>query len=364
MKLKKLIEYLEGIAPTSMQESYDNSGLIVGDVNQEISGVLIALDCLESIVDEAINKKCNVVLTHHPIVFRGLKSLTGKNYVEHTVLKAIKNDIALYAIHTNLDNYRFGVNHKIGEKLKLKNIQILSPKEQVLQKLVFFVPKSHASSTKKAVFDAGAGHIGNYDNCSFNTEGTGTFRALDGAHPFVGKTGEIHEEDEIKIEVIVHSHKIQQVLTALKTNHPYEEVAYDLYPLLNVNEYEGSGMVGELENVVDELTFLKQVKSTFHCGTIRHTKLLNKKIKKVAFCGGSGFFLLNYAKHSNADIYITSDVKYHEFFDAENDILLADIGHFESEQFTIDLLKELLIKKFTTFAVHLTEINTNPINYL
>lgn len=364
MELQKLIDYLENIVPKSMQESYDNCGLIVGNVKQEISGVLIALDCLESVIDEAIEKKCNVVLTHHPIVFKGLKSLTGKNYVERTILKAIKNDIALYAIHTNIDNYIFGVNHKIGEKLGLENLKILAPKENNLQKLSFFVPENHAEFVLKSLCESGAGQIGNYDNCSFKSWGEGTFRALKGAQPFVGKQGEIHKEKEVKVEVLVTKHNAQKMVAKLVEIHPYEEVAFDLYALENLNLYEGSGMIGDLRTELDEMTFLKQVKSTFKCGTIRHTLLTGKKIKKVAFCGGSGFFLLQHAKKAKADIYITSDIKYHEFFDAENQILLADIGHFESEQFTIDLLNELLIKKFTTFAVHLTEINTNPIKYL
>jgi len=364
MKLKELVGFLENMVPLSMQESYDNCGLIVGDKNQEITGVLVALDCIESIVDEAIQKKCNVIVAHHPIVFKGLKSLVGKNYIERTVLKSIKNDIAIYAIHTNLDNYRWGVNFEIGNRIGLKNLQILAPKDHVLQKLAFFVPNDQLSEVRNALFELGAGGIGNYDQCSFNSEGEGTFRALKGANPFVGKQGELHREKETRVEIIVSSHQINVVVNKLCEVHPYEEVAYDIYPLANVNFHEGAGMVGELPEAMDEKAFLEKIKTTFKCGVIRHTALRNKKIQKVAFCGGSGIFLLPFAKRAKADIYITADVKYHEFFDAENDILLADIGHYESEQFTIDLLCDILIKKFTTFAVHLTKMNTNPINYL
>ena len=363
MTIGDLTKYLETLAPRSWQESYDNSGLIVGDPSDELKGVLVSLDCLESIVDEAISKGANMVVSHHPIVFKGIKQLNGKNYVERTVLKAIRNNIALYAIHTNFDNYFHGVNEEIGERLGLEKLRILAPKTELLNKLVFFVPTYAAESVSQAIFNAGAGKIGNYDECGFSIEGSGSFRPLEGADPAEGEIGIRHQLEEIRMEVVVPSDRAVTVIGVMKNAHPYEEVAYDLYPLMNENQRVGAGMIGELSESMNEKEFLQMVKKTFGCGVIRHTRLLGKGVKKVAFCGGAGSFLLKDAIQAGADMYLTGDMKYHEFFDAENKIVLADIGHFESEQFTSDRLAALLKKKFTTFAVHLTEVQTNPINY-
>lgn len=363
MQIKEIITYLEQLAPLSSQESYDNSGLIVGDAQAELTNALISLDCTEDIVDEAIQRGCNLIISHHPIVFKGLKKITGKNYVERTVIKAIRNDIAIYAIHTNLDNYRFGVNQKIGEKLGIKNPSILVPVGEGLVKLAVYCPVDYSEKVKNALFNAGAGHVGNYDECSFGSEGIGSFRGNDGSQPFVGKKGERHLEKEEKIEVLISKHLLQKAIQSMMIAHPYEEVAYDCHPLLNSNKYEGAGMIGELDEEMDEQRFLQTLKSRFNCGIIRHTPLQNKPIKKVAWCGGAGSFLVGHAKAMGADIYITGDMKYHEFFDAENQLIIADIGHFESEQFTIELLDEYLRKKFATFAPCLTEINTNPVKY-
>lgn len=364
MKLKEITNYLESLAPLSSQESYDNSGLIVGDVNSEISKTLICLDSTETIVDEAIEAGCNLIIAHHPIVFKGLKSLTGKNYVERVVLKCIKHDIALYAIHTNLDNYRFGVNYEIGSRLGLENLRVLSPKADVLNKLVVFVPVEKREELVYALFITGAGKIGNYKECSYFSEGIGTFTPLDNANPAIGKRGVAESVKEDKLEVLVDNHNLLRVVAALKATHPYEEPAYDIVSLRNANDYEGAGMIGELSKSMNSLDFLKFVKKQFNCGTIRHTNIVKKEIKTVAFCGGSGSFLLKDAMRQKADIYITGDFKYHEFFDAEDQIVIADIGHFESEQFTINLLGDVLTKKFPNFALRLTTNNTNPINYL
>lgn len=364
MKIKEITSFLESLAPIPTQEDYDNSGLIVGNHDDEVRGVLISLDCTEDIVDEAIRKNCNMIVSHHPIVFKGLKKLNGKNYVERTVLKAIKHDIALYAIHTNLDNYRFGVNHEIAQRLGLINTRILAPSKNKLIKLSTFVPVEHIENVRTALFSAGAGHIGDYDQCSFSQEGTGTFRPQDNTNPFVGTKNELHKEKEVKLEVILPEYSSGKVLAALHTAHPYEEVAYDLIPLLNENKYMGAGMVGELETPVNTLDYLKQIKADFNCGVIRHTEILKDKVQRIAFCGGSGSFLLPHAVRAGADLFITGDYKYHDFFDSENQIVIADIGHYESEQFTIDLIGDAMKKKFVTFAVHLTELNTNPVNYL
>ena len=361
--VKDVTDYLESIAPLELQESYDNSGLIVGDEYMEVKSILICLDCTEDIIDEAIKQNCNVVVAHHPIVFSGLKKLNGKNYVERTVIKAIKNNIAIYAVHTNLDNIQQGVNAKICERLGIKKFNILSPKNNLLKKLVTFCPVDHSEQVRTALFSAGSGNIGRYDECSFNIEGTGTFRAGEGTDPFVGEKGKQHREKEVRIETIFESHRESKIIHALLTSHPYEEVAYDIYPLNNLHRETGSGMIGELESSMEEQDFLAYLKSTMQTGCVRHTKLFGRKISRVAVCGGSGSFLLNDAIRQGAQVFVTSDFKYHQFFDADGKILIADIGHFESEQFTKDLLHDLLVKKFSTFAVRLSGVGTNPVYY-
>lgn len=364
MKLNELTGFLESIAPLAYQEDYDNSGLLVGHPDQEISSAIISLDCTEAVLDEAIRKGCNLIISHHPIVFEGLKKFNGKNYVERVVMKAIKHDIALYAIHTNYDHVLDGVNKALCQKLGLQNLQILAPKLGILKKVVTYAPLDKAEQVRAALFTAGAGNIGKYSECSFNLEGEGTFKAGSGAKPFVGKVGERHRESETRIEVIFPAYAESEVLKALFEAHPYEEVAYDLYALSNTYQDVGWGMLGELPQEQDELEFLKMVKSQLACAVIRHTDLLGKKVKKVAVCGGSGSFLLANALQAGADFFITADYKYHEFFDAEGRIVIADVGHYESEQFTQSLLFESISKKFPNFALHLTEQNTNPIKYL
>lgn len=364
MKIKDITRFLESLAPIATQESYDNSGLLVGSHEDVVSKALIALDCTEAIVDEAIANQCDIIIAHHPIVFGGLKKLNGKNYVERVVMKAIKHDIALYAIHTNLDNYKNGVNKEICNRLGLTNTRVLAPKSNELLKLVFFVPEEHQSKVLQALFDAGAGNIGNYSECAFASGGTGSFKPNDAANPTVGTNNQLETVQENRVEVVLPKSHRGKVLQALHKVHPYEEVAHELYVILNENQDLGAGMIGQLTAPVDGRKFLETIKSTFECGVVRHTKLLNKPIQTVAVCGGSGSFLLKKAIASGADLYVTADMKYHEFFDAEEQIVVADIGHYESEQFTSSLLADLLKKKFPKFALRLTGINTNPINYI
>lgn len=364
MKLRELTSFLETIAPLAYQEDYDNSGLIVGHSDKEISAALISLDCTEAVVDEAIENGFNLIISHHPIVFKGLKKLNGKNYVERVVMKAIKHDIALYAIHTNFDNVLDGVNKKICDKLGLTGCTILKAKEDALKKLVTFCPDADAEKVRKAIFEAGAGWIGNYSECSYNTEGVGTFKAGVGTNPHVGDIGKRHHESEIRIETIYPANIERKLLAALVEAHPYEEVSFDLYPVSNPYPQVGSGMIGNLKNDQDEMSFLNFVKEKLDAKVIRHTGILGKKIRRVAVCGGAGSFLLPNAIRAGADIFITSDFKYHEFFDAEEKLIIADVGHFESEQFTQELLLELITEKFHNFALRLTVQNTNPINYL
>ncbi|MDQ3047255.1 MAG: Nif3-like dinuclear metal center hexameric protein [Bacteroidota bacterium] len=364
MKVKDITAFLESIAPLAYQESYDNSGLICGQPDMETTGAMLCLDSTEAVIDEAIERGCNLVIAHHPIVFSGIKKLNGKNYVERVIIKAIQNNIAIYACHTNLDNVHNGVNARIAEKLGLINCSVLVPHKNILKRLITFGPVEHTSAIRKALFDAGAGEIGNYTECSFNSEGLGTFKAGEGANPFVGKVGDQHHEKETKIETIYPAHLESRIIAALIAAHPYEEVAYDLIPLANSHHLVGSGMIGELKEARPEMEFLKELKVRMNTEMIRYTGLRNKMVKTVAVCGGSGSFLLPAAVGQNADIFVTGDFKYHQFFDADGKIVIADIGHFESEQFTIDLFYEILKKKFSTFALHLTKINTNPIKYL
>jgi dinuclear metal center YbgI/SA1388 family protein len=363
MQIAEIIRFLEQAAPLSLQESYDNAGLITGSPEWKCTGVLVSLDATEEVILEAKSKGCNLVVAHHPIVFGGLKKINGKNYVEKAVIASIKNDVAVYAIHTNLDNIINGVSAKMAEKLGLINTHILQTKRNLLKKLYTFVPVAQAEQVRSAIFKAGGGTIGLYDECSFNVTGTGTFRASEGTNPFVGEIGKRHEEEEIKLEVIFPAWLEKQVITAMIKAHPYEEVAYDIVALDNQFSSVGSGMMGELKEPMPATDFLQLVKNQFHLSVIRHTPLSEKPIRKVAVCGGAGSFLTKTAMAAGADIYITGDVKYHEFFDAENGMILADIGHWESEQFTIELLADWLSGKFLNFAVLKTGVKTNPVAY-
>ncbi len=362
--VKEIIQYLEKSFPLSLQESYDNSGLICGRMDQEVQGVLLCLDSLEATVDEAIAKNCQLIIAHHPIIFKGLKKITGNSYVERVIERCIRHGISLYAIHTNLDNHINGVNGEIANRIGLKNRRILRPMTNQLYKLVVFVPKNSLSKLDSALFQIGVGSIGNYSECHFRTEGIGTFMPNELANPSIGTKNIREEVAEFRVEYLVPKPLIGIALRTLFEAHPYEEVSHEIYPIENQDQRLGAGMIGELPLEMDALSFLKSLKTTFNCQVIRHTEVLSKPIKTVALCGGSGSFLLTDAIRSKADIFITGDFKYHEFFDAESHLIIADIGHFESEQFTPQLLAEKLKEKFTKFAVHLTDLNTNPINYL
>ena len=357
MKLKTITNYLESIAPSGYQESYDNSGLIVGNPNTKVTGAVICLDSTEDVIDEAISKGCNLVIAHHPIVFKGLKRFNGRNYVERTVIKAIKNDVAIYAIHTNLDNvYRKGVNTKIAEMLGLKKTQILAPKSGLL-KLHTFLPTDKSELIRKEFFKAGAGKVGKNKQMSYASLGVGTLNNFGGG--------------KVKLEVIFDPIYKRQILKVLEENLSPSEIVYDIVKVENSNDHVGSGMIGELPRAIDSMNFLRKLKATMKVGCVKYTNLTTDTIKKVAVCGGSGGFLLRKAIAAGADIFITADYKYHEFFDADGNIIIADIGHYESEQYTIELLYDILSNKFPNFApaleesrLFLTEINTNPVNYL
>jgi len=363
MTVQDVINILNEYAPLQYAEGFDNTGLLVGDANDTVSGVLVTLDTLEAVVDEAIENNCNLIISFHPIIFSGLKKLTGKTYVERTVQKAIKNDISIFAIHTALDNSWNGVNDKICEVLGLKNRNILLPKTQLIQKLTTFVPSGKAEMVRNALFEAGAGNIGNYSHCSFNIEGKGSFKGEDGSNPKIGTTGELRLEAETQLGITFPKHLHAKVLKTLFNVHPYEEVAYEITTLENTNQHLGMGMIGELAKAVSEKEFLEKLKTTFKTGCVKHSVLLNKTIKKVAVLGGSGSFAINAAKAKGADAFVSADFKYHDFFQAENKILVCDVGHYESEQYTKELLVAILTKKITNFAIVLSQTNTNPISY-
>lgn len=355
---------LDNLAPPSYQESYDNAGLITGNPAVECTGVICTLDATEAVILEAKQKGCNLVVAHHPIIFTGLKKITGKNYVERAIITAIKNDIAIYAIHTNLDNLLSGVNGKMADQLNLSNRKVLLHKQNNLMKLVVFVPVNEAEKVREAIFKAGGGNIGKYSECSFNIRGKSTFTPGQDTNPHTGQPGKREETDEEKIEIIFPAYLKEKLITAMTDSHPYEEVAYDIIALNNYFQEVGSGLIGELDQPIEAIAFLQSIKQLFGLQVVRHTPLVKREVKKVALCGGAGSFLIKSAVAAGADIYITGDVKYHEFFDAEDQMIIADIGHWESEQFTIDLLHDVLRSNFTTFAVLKSEVRTNPVHYL
>ena len=364
LSVKDICTCIEEFAPLSFQESWDNCGLLVGNPDQTVEKVLLTVDVSEAVVAEAVDVQAQMIVSHHPLILSGIKQLTGSNDAQRAIALAIKRDVAIYAAHTNMDSAPGGVSYRMAAKLGLTDLQVLSPQGAGWQKLVAYIPFSHFEQVRQAVFDAGAGHIGNYDSCSYSVEGKGTFRALDGAQPFVGQHGTLHTEPEIRFETVFPSHLNRQIVAALMGSHPYEEPAFDIYALQNANTRAGMGVVGLLPEPVSELHFLNGLKETFHAPVIRHTHLRNKEIQRVALCGGSGSSLLANVIRSKANVFVTADFKYHQFADAEQDILVADIGHFESEQFTKEIFHEILVKKIPNFAVHFSKIKTNPINYL
>ncbi len=363
MFIADVIKELENFAPASTAEDFDNVGLLVGDPSEKITGVLITLDTLEEVVDEAIEKKCNLIVSFHPIIFSGLKKITGRNYVERAVIKAIKNNIAIYAIHTALDNHKLGVNKMICDKLGLQNTRILIPQKKTIKKLTTYVPVKDAEVVRNSLFAAGAGGIGNYDNCSFNLQGRGSFKANQDANPSIGKIGEVHFEEETQINVVFPRYLENKILQALFSTHPYEEVAYEIVTLDNEYQDKGMGMIGELPVECSEKEFLSMLKETFHTGCIRHSELCGKTVKKVAVLGGSGSFAIENAKRAGANFFVTADLKYHDFYKAEQKLVLADVGHYESEQFTKELIHSFLSKKISNFALILANTKTNPIKY-
>lgn len=364
MKIGDIIQAIERVAPLALQENYDNAGWQVGNKHTEATGALLCIDVTEEVVDEAVTLGANLIISHHPLLFKGIKSFTGKNYIERAIIKAIQHDIAIYASHTNLDNAWNGVNFKMAEKLGLTNLSILMPQDGKLLKLVTYVPVSHADIVRTTLFSVGCGCIGDYDLCSYNTTGFGTFRAGEDSHPYRGVIGRMHQEEEIRVETVLPEYLKPTVIQALLKVHPYEEPAFDFVRIENQWIKAGSGVVGELLCPMDEMDFLQRTKTVFHTGCIKHSNLRNRRIRRVALCGGAGAFLIPQAIASDADAFITGEIKYHDYFGYDEHILLAEVGHYETEQYTKDIFCDIITKKFPTFAVHYTKVETNPINYL
>ena len=364
MRIREVLQVIEALAPLPLQENYDNSGIQVGDHNREATGAILCIDITEDVIDEAISLKCNLIISHHPIAFKSFKSLTGKNYVERCIIKAIKNDITLYSAHTNLDNASGGVNFKLATMLGLENVNILTPKKDALLKFITTVPHDHAESVRNAIFNAGAGHIGNYDSCSYNLDGEGTFRAGAAATPHVGEIDKLHFEPEVRIETVVPIIKKNEVIRALIAVHPYEEPVYDLYPIINKWTQAGSGITGVLSEPMPEQEFLYILKDIFKLHHVSHSRLRGKDIREVAVCGGSGAFLIDDAINYGADILVTGEAKYNDFYDVEDKLLLASIGHYESEICTKELFHDVISRKYPNFVMHLSAFDANPVNYL
>ena len=351
-------------APLPLQDGFDNAGLQVGLTDAEVTGVLLCLDVTEAVVDEAVALGCNLIVSHHPLIFSPLKRVTGATYVERCVIKALANGLAVYSAHTNLDNAPGGVNYRIAAKLGLQNVRILVPKEGALLKLSVYVPVAHADAVRSALFAAGCGNIGNYGSCSYNAVGYGTFEAGEGANPFCGSVGSLHKEEEVRIDTIMPAYIKGRVVKALMAAHPYEEPAFDIYPLQNSWNSVGAGIIGELPVAVGETAFLQQVKDTFAVGSVRHTGLLGKAVKRVALCGGAGGSFAGAAVAAGADVYITGEARYHDLFNYDGTMVVAVIGHYESEQFTMEIFKEIISGACPQVQVKTTSVCTNPIHYM
>ncbi|MBP5687674.1 MAG: Nif3-like dinuclear metal center hexameric protein [Muribaculaceae bacterium] len=363
MKVKEITDAIEAVAPLYLQESWDNSGMQVGDQDSEVTGVVLCTDVREEIVDEAIERGANMIISHHPLLFRGLKKIVGRSYQERIVAKAIKNDITIYCAHTNMDSAVGGVNFKMAEKLGMTGVRVLDPQQGTQRKIVVFVPTEAVAMVEKAMCDAGAGRLGNYDNCTYSMNGEGHYRALDGAEPWAGKVGEKHSEPEVRLEVLVHKALCGRVVAAMIKAHPYEEPAFDIIALENGDKYAGLGVIGDVEPQ-DARGFLEKVKNAFEVEAVRYSGNLDRQVRRVAMCGGAGADFIGLAMSQGADVYITGDMKYHEFQGNEERIILADIGHYESEHYTKEIFYDIISKKNPNFAVDFAKSEKNQVKYL
>ena len=361
----EIIKYLEDWAPKGIAWEKDNVGLQVGDPKIKIRNIILSLDLNEEVVDSAIKENCNLIITHHPLLFYPLKDLDfSKSKKAIMIEKMIKNDITLYSAHTNLDFTKHGVSYQLAKRLSLRNIKFLKNLSNNQVKLSVFVPLAHLDKVSDAIYQAGGGIIGEYSNCSFRTSGKGTFSGSVQSNPSIGKKGVVETVEEVKLEVLVDQWKLSHVISSIKIAHPYEEIAYDVYPLLKENVNYGIGAIGELNKQMIPGEFLKLVSSKLNVPAFRYTKNGRKKIKTVAVCGGSCSELIDEAMKQKADAFITADLKYHSFQDAEGNILLIDAGHYETEVPVLDEIKhrlEKLLIKNKKIRVLKFRGSTNPV---
>ena len=359
MIIEELTTFIEDKFPLSQQESYDNCGLIVGDPKKTVKKVLLALDCTEQVIKEAKLKKADVIITHHPLMFSSINKLTANDYEGSLIIKLIKSDIALYAVHTNLDNSINGINKYLALKLGLKNLQILVGKEKTFKKIITFVPKAYSQKVITALSAAKAGNIGLYSHCAFVTEGSGCFKPEKGAKPFLGELSKINQVEEVKLEMVFASENQKMIENSLKKAHPYEQPAFDIIELANPNPDIGAGIYGDLPAQINTAEFLKLVKTKLNLSYIRQSNSAKKFISKVAICSGAGFFVFEQAKRLNVDALVTSEIKHHEFLAAENNILLCDIDHHEGEIAAVNILDQIL-QKLENIDTLISKHNLSP----
>lgn len=362
--LKEIANCFEAMAPLSHQESYDNSGIQLGEPDKQIDSALVTLDLNEQVAEEAIRLGVDLIVTHHPLIFKPLKQISGATPTERMVIGCLRHDIAVYACHTNLDASPQGVSHYLARKLGITNGTLLEPRQGLFTKLVVYIPAHAFPKVREALFQAGAGTMGDYEQCGFSAHGLGSFLPGKETHPYVGTPEQFHEEPEVRFETLFPSRLKKRVVEALMASHPYEEPAFDLFPLLNASNDAGFGWVGNLPEPLSAGHFLEKLKEKLACGALRYSTPPSRPIQKVAICGGSGSDLLGLAIAAGADAFVTADLKYHAFQAAEGALLLVDAGHYETEQFTKELFYDVLTKKFNNFAVHISKVKTNPINYL
>lgn len=361
--VRDITNHLEAIAPPAYQESYDNVGLVLGNIETTVTGVLICLDVTEAVLQEAKDHHCNLVIAHHPLIFKPLHKITGSTLVERCVLQAIQQGTAIYTLHTNLDNAPQGVSHRLATTLGLTQLSVLAPKAGTIAKLTTYVPPSHLEGVVEALHNAGAGHIGHYSHCSFTSPGKGTFIPTAEAQPHVGIASQRMQVPEHRLEVRFPMHLAAAVQQALQSAHPYEEAVYDIQPLTHHTADVGAGIIGILPTDLSTEAFLHHLKATLQLACVRHTAPLDRPIRRVAVCGGAGSALIQETIRQQADAFVTADIKYHDFFQAEGKVLIADVGHYESEVGTIALIHQLLSEKFANIALLQSSTITNPVHY-
>lgn len=363
MKISEITGAIEKYAPLWLQEEWDNAGLQVGDTDREATGAVLCVDATEAIVDEAIDRGVNLVISHHPLLFRGLKRITGRTATERIVAKALKHDIAIYSAHTNMDSAPGGVSWATGRRAGLTAMRTLVPQQGRLMKLAVFVPSAYSNAVSEALWNAGAGRMGNYDRCAYMTDGRGTYRPLPGADPAIGTVGQSHTEAETRIEVVFPTAISGRVVQAMLKAHPYEEPAFDLIPLANDITSAGLGVIGSLKTPMPASEYIAWVKQALGIGAIPYAGDARRMVHRVALCGGAGAEFIGNAIAAGADLYMCGDLKYHDFTTHADSIVLADIGHYESEQCTKEIFYDIIQKNFPNFATYYAEEDKNPISY-